>query len=340
VRRDSPGGGADGGGRAFVALVRDRYENGSSSAIVSTRHRIGRNRDGVEVRRRSAVVASVPDKGRGDEGERKRAGVIDMPVHRERSVRVTRMPFGRAGHALEESLSKGDARDAREALDGHVTSQRRRPVGARQAPPCPPRGLDAVDLGDWGVTGTRPTPSASPWASGPWGAPDSLGGAELAPPADVNSVGHRGRGEAGTSHPCGSAAARSRERDLRTAAGRGDLATVEALLRSGVDPNGRDDELHTALHHAACSDRYDAVRALLQGGGAADARDLLGYTPLHVCAVAGHARSARVLIEGGADVNLDSGGGTPLELAMELNKFEILQLLRASGAGGVRGGGR
>src|SRR5690349_1900266 len=91
--------------------------------------------------------------------------------------------------------------------------------------------------------------------------------------------------------------------DLFDAARTGDLATVQASLRNGVDVNTRDKgDNATALHWAAAAGALDVVRALTEAGG-----DVHGHDDDHGLSVIGwatcwapHAEVADFLVQRGA----------------------------------------
>jgi len=63
---------------------------------------------------------------------------------------------------------------------------------------------------------------------------------------------------------------------LHAAAGRGDTATVRALLSAGADLEGRDIDGCTALHRAAQEGRTETVQELVAAGADVEAKDEYG----------------------------------------------------------------
>ncbi|MEW5789135.1 MAG: ankyrin repeat domain-containing protein [Pseudomonadota bacterium] len=122
-----------------------------------------------------------------------------------------------------------------------------------------------------------------------------------------------------------------RQRQLITAAQQGDRAGLEALLKQGVNPNGRIDPWsRTALIHAVDRGDVEMVRLLLEGGADPDMK-AGGHTPLVLAALHGHARIVKQLLAGGADPDLKSGdGNTPLTAAAGMNRLAALEALLAA----------
>lgn len=90
---------------------------------------------------------------------------------------------------------------------------------------------------------------------------------------------------------------------LVSAAGKGELAVVKALLKHGVSIQSMNYEGSTALHYAACAGQPDVVRYLIHAGANVNAVNLYGDSPL-VCA-RGKGESAIVQmleVAGGRDI--------------------------------------
>jgi ankyrin repeat protein len=126
------------------------------------------------------------------------------------------------------------------------------------------------------------------------------------------------------------AAEAAREGELIQAAGWGDLATVEALIKSGVDVNYETKPGLSALTEAIRRNHPDVVRALLAAKadvnpGKPDkapilqTEDTLDMIP--------------VLLEAGANPNVvNSSGATPLFHAVQGGRLDIVKVLLAAGA--------
>ena len=119
--------------------------------------------------------------------------------------------------------------------------------------------------------------------------------------------------------------------ELHQAIGRGDLATVQALLAKGTDVNERDNG-ETALIVAAHT-RYDIVQVLLDAGSNVNAENLYGRTALIAAASRGNRDIVQSLLAAGADVNSkDHQGHTALIFAAMIGHPSIAQILLAKGA--------
>lgn len=116
-------------------------------------------------------------------------------------------------------------------------------------------------------------------------------------------------------------------------------ATVELLLRRGADPEERDKDGHSALHHLAyLASRphsppaevvLDLLSTLIRAGASVNARDGRGWTPLHI-AVEGRASEAVVqgLVARGADSSSPGiDNRTPVHIAQRMGSREILGIL-------------
>lgn len=94
-------------------------------------------------------------------------------------------------------------------------------------------------------------------------------------------------------------------------------ADVAQCLSEGADPNSRDEDGWTPLHHAARDSKTpEVVKALLDAGANPDARDKRGRTPLHLAATRETPEVVKVLlVDAGADPKAKTKDGkTPVEL--------------------------
>ena len=141
---------------------------------------------------------------------------------------------------------------------------------------------------------------------------------------------------------------------------RGDMAALDRLLQSGVDPNSRDKEGATALMHAAVDGLDAAASVLLKYGANPNLKDGRGATALLLAREKGHEKIVALLatyekdkgsgalleaarngrldlvqaqVESGVNLNAtDEDGNTPLMLAAEMGHLEVVSVLLDSGA--------
>ena len=122
--------------------------------------------------------------------------------------------------------------------------------------------------------------------------------------------------------------------DLYTAAGEGNLATVERMLADGVSVDTAGPNAETPLTAAALAGRAEVAEMLLAHGAGVQARNAGGFTPLHAAAYSGSAPIAVLLLENGAVLEdaQNKAGATPLLVAAEQNQVAVAELLISRGA--------
>lgn len=136
-------------------------------------------------------------------------------------------------------------------------------------------------------------------------------------------------------------------RELVNAAGAGNVAEVERLLKAGTPVNGKlaaSDNSMTALTAAAALGQAATAKALLAGGADVNLADGLGSTPLHkacylatgkdvVAAAKAKHEVAAVLLAAKPKLNVkDKQGWTALMLAASNGDAEMVKMLLAAGA--------
>ena len=112
-----------------------------------------------------------------------------------------------------------------------------------------------------------------------------------------------------------------------------DRAAVRKLLAEGASVQVRDAEGHTALWHAAYSNRPGIAELLLTHGADPNIRGTDGMTPLMWATYNGNTEAVQVLLAHGANVNAtDFAGRTALQLVSTDRQKPAADLLRKAGA--------
>ncbi|PQE06277.1 ankyrin repeat protein [Rutstroemia sp. NJR-2017a BBW] len=117
----------------------------------------------------------------------------------------------------------------------------------------------------------------------------------------------------------GAAASRlASQRVLHKAAGHGDAAAVQRLLKKGADANAMDEQGRTALHKAAKKGSAAVIQLLLNKGANIEAKDDQNQTPLQEACKDWDSKKIQVLLQVGADIHTrNSDGRTALHIVAE-----------------------
>lgn len=110
--------------------------------------------------------------------------------------------------------------------------------------------------------------------------------------------------------------------------GRADV--VEALIRDGVDVNGKGFNGNTALHFATTfgSPEMPIAKLLVENGADVNAKNNDGTPPIYAAATWGNVESIRFLVEHGADADVvDEFLLTPLVCAMASENKQVIEYL-------------
>ena len=107
---------------------------------------------------------------------------------------------------------------------------------------------------------------------------------------------------------------------LHIAAEKGDVESIQRLIRQGHDINDRNSFGETPLHLAASEGHLNAVKALLRVGADANAVDREGDTPLHMSSLDEHHEVSNELIKAGAKDNIVNIYGQTASDYAALNK--------------------
>ena len=121
---------------------------------------------------------------------------------------------------------------------------------------------------------------------------------------------------------------------IADAASRGDVATVRALVRKGVDVNAAQGDGMTALHWAASRGDSTLALVLLQARASVTATTRIGaYTPLHIAAQNASASVVRALLRAKADARaVTAEGVTAMHLAAMGGDTTVIAALMQAGA--------
>ena len=146
-------------------------------------------------------------------------------------------------------------------------------------------------------------------------------------------IGAKRKGSLGAKHASKHACTTSNSM-LVTAAQKGELATVELLLRRGAHPDSEKGGVHgdhSALHVAAAYKHEAVVKMLLRVKAQVDKPTSGGMRPLHFAAVSGSVGIIELLIEHRADpIAADSHGRTAAWLAKATRQIEAHKKLAAA----------
>lgn len=125
----------------------------------------------------------------------------------------------------------------------------------------------------------------------------------------------------------------NQNQELLQAARRGDLVTVEDLLKKGADKDSAIDDGTTALMLAAAGGHTDVVRVLTNAGADVNAANSGGSTALMAASAKGDIASLLMLLDAGADVNAKStDGGSALQSAEASGNPTVTLMLLEAGA--------
>ncbi|XP_070565863.1 putative ankyrin repeat protein RF_0580 [Ptychodera flava] len=112
------------------------------------------------------------------------------------------------------------------------------------------------------------------------------------------------------------------------------LTKIKAFQKSGGDINDQDKDGKIPLHVSTTNNWISAVLFLLDEGAKIGRLDKTGVTPFHVAAVMNHVKILQIFLDRGGDVNkVDEYGCTPLHFAaIGQDCLESVRLLLSAGA--------
>jgi ankyrin repeat protein len=122
---------------------------------------------------------------------------------------------------------------------------------------------------------------------------------------------------------------------LHLAAYNGQTYVAGMLIKNGADLGARDNDGWTPLYFSVQEGKADTTELLIRYGAELNTSDNDGWSPLHIAAWKGQAHIAELLVARGSDINARhtiNFGKTPLRLAFEHGRTEIVKFLRKCGA--------
>ena len=131
------------------------------------------------------------------------------------------------------------------------------------------------------------------------------------------------------------AIAAEKRRAILHAAGFGDAAALEKLLKEGGNPNSRakNKTSRTALILAAIGGKLGTINVLLAHEAKLEDKDFAGNTALNWAALRGHTQVVSALIKKGANINTqNNAGASPVHYAVSIHNIPMLKMLIENGA--------
>jgi len=130
------------------------------------------------------------------------------------------------------------------------------------------------------------------------------------------------------------------QKDINIAASKGDVQTVQRLLKDGADVNDKDIEGRTPLYYAVSNGHIDIVNTLLKNGADITQVTNKGNTPLHTATSKGYKEIIEVLLQHVSHDKLKdfinakttSSGTTSLHVAAQSGFLEVVKSLLKHGA--------
>ncbi|KAF3219284.1 hypothetical protein TWF106_007125 [Orbilia oligospora] len=115
---------------------------------------------------------------------------------------------------------------------------------------------------------------------------------------------------------------------LSWAAGNGQTATGELLVKSGVEVDFPDIDGRTPLFWAAAGGHLSMLELLIRNGANVNAANIFGVTALHIAARRSYLRAVSLLLDNGADGDMmDICGGTSLAWAIDNENNTVARVL-------------
>ena len=126
------------------------------------------------------------------------------------------------------------------------------------------------------------------------------------------------------------AAAQSRDQALIAAAAKGDLASVDRLIREGASVKAKDNRGRTALLAATHGNHVDAARALIAAGADVNAKDDIQDSPYLYAGAEGRTEILKLTLPTADLKSVNRYGGTALIPAAHHGHPDAVRLLLAT----------
>lgn len=127
---------------------------------------------------------------------------------------------------------------------------------------------------------------------------------------------------------CAPAMALDQDQALIDAAGRGDLAEVQRLLKAGASVRAQDGQGRTALVAATYGGHTPVARVLIAAGADVNTKDQLQNSAFLLAGARGHTEIVRMTLAAGADLkSTNRFGGTALIPACHYGHVDTVRLL-------------
>jgi ankyrin repeat protein len=122
------------------------------------------------------------------------------------------------------------------------------------------------------------------------------------------------------------------ERELHSAATKGDTTAIRQLLGKGASIDARDEGGRTALLLATHANQIEAARLLIEAGADVNAKDAISDSPYLYAGARGHLEILRMTLKHGADLeSTNRYGGTALIPAAERGHVDTVRTLIEAG---------
>ena len=112
-----------------------------------------------------------------------------------------------------------------------------------------------------------------------------------------------------------------------TAAGHGHIEKMKYLFQAGYDPNDRDNNGNTFLHHATSFNQSDVIREFSRYVSI-DAQNERGETCLHISVNAGFVKCTQALLEANASTNVANNRGENILHVAAMSKHTTAQIAK------------